>query len=69
MRFFGKTNINFMRPRNIAYVFSAVVILVGLASVLIRGLDFGIDFLGGTESLLRSADNPVLVHADLSFNE
>jgi len=42
-----------MGPRNIAYVFSAVVILVGLASVLIRGLDFGIDFLGGTELIVQ----------------
>ena len=53
MRFFGKTNIDFMRPRNIAYVLSAVVILAGLASVLIRGLDFGIDFLGGTELIVQ----------------
>lgn len=53
MRFFGKTNINFMRPRNFAYVLSAVVILIGIASVLIRGLDYGIDFLGGTELIVQ----------------
>lgn len=49
MRLFGKTNINFMGTRKILYLVSTAVILIGLVSLAIRGLEFGIDFLGGTE--------------------
>jgi len=43
-----KTNIDFMSRRNIALVFSAVLIVVSIASLAIRGLNFGLDFTGGT---------------------
>lgn len=43
-----KTNIDFMSRRNIALVFSAVMITVSIASLTIRGLNFGLDFTGGT---------------------
>ncbi len=49
MRFFGKTDINFVEFRNKAFIISLVVILIGLGSLLIRGgPDLGIDFEGGT---------------------
>jgi preprotein translocase subunit SecF len=53
MRFFGKTNIDFMGKRNLWYIVSATVIVIGMISVFVKGLDFGIDFLGGTELIVQ----------------
>ena len=53
MRFFGKTNIDFMGQRKIWYTVSASVILLGMVSLAIKGFDYGIDFLGGTELIVR----------------
>ncbi len=53
MRFFGKTNINFMGKRKLWYMVSASVILIGLISLFMKGVDFGIDFLGGTEIVVQ----------------
>ncbi|MFN0156589.1 MAG: protein translocase subunit SecF [Bacteroidota bacterium] len=49
MRMFGKTNIDFMGKRKIWYMVSAALILAGFISLAVKGLDLGIDFLGGTE--------------------
>lgn len=49
MRFFNKqTDFSFMDKRKIAFVVSIIVILVSITSVMTRGLNFGIDFTGGT---------------------
>ncbi|WP_455234142.1 protein translocase subunit SecF [Thiogranum longum] len=40
--------IDFMGRRRLAAVFSAVLIIVAIASLFARGLSFGIDFTGGT---------------------
>ena len=49
MRFLKKgVHINFMAKRKIALVFSATLVLIGLGSILARGLHLGIDFTGGT---------------------
>jgi preprotein translocase SecF subunit len=53
MRLFGKTNIDFMGKRRVWYTVSGLVILSGLISLSIKGLDYGIDFLGGTELIVR----------------
>ncbi len=43
------TNINFVGKRKLALIVSAVLILVGLASLTVKGgPDYGIDFAGGT---------------------
>jgi len=42
------TNINFMGQRNIAMVLSLVLIVASFAGLWIKGLNFGIDFTGGT---------------------
>ncbi len=42
------TKIDFMGRRKIAMAISGLVILVGIISLIIRGLNFGIDFTGGT---------------------
>jgi preprotein translocase SecF subunit len=52
MRFFGKTTIDFMGKRKMWYSISATVILIGMVSLFVKGIDFGIDFLGGTEIIV-----------------
>lgn len=42
------TRIDFMRLRHMALVISAVVLLAGVISLVGRGLNFGLDFTGGT---------------------
>ena len=49
MRFFKKTNIDFLGVRRRWYLVSSSVILMGFVSLFIKGLDLGIDFKGGTE--------------------
>jgi preprotein translocase subunit SecF len=53
MHFFGKTNFDFMGRRNLWYVVSAAMVLVGLVSLFVKGIHYGIDFLGGTEIIVR----------------
>ena len=43
-----KTNFNFMGKRKIAALFSALLLLASISSLAIQGLNFGIDFTGGT---------------------
>lgn len=62
----GKTNIDFMGKRHIAFVFSGIMVLLGLlAAVQIsRGAaNLGIDFAGGTAVLLKF-DQPI--HIDVA---
>jgi preprotein translocase subunit SecF len=49
MRLIKKTNIDFLGPgrRKIALAVSAVFVIVSIASLATRGLEFGIDFTGG----------------------
>ena len=42
------TNINFMGQRHLAMVLSAILILASFAGLWMKGLNFGIDFTGGT---------------------
>jgi preprotein translocase subunit SecF len=41
------TEFDFMAGRKIAIGFSAVILFVSLASIIVRGMNFGIDFTGG----------------------
>ena len=43
-----QTKIDFMGQRKLALVFSGLLLLVSLVSVGVRGLNYGIDFTGGT---------------------
>jgi preprotein translocase subunit SecF len=45
---FGEANINFLGHRRLAVAVSVVVILASLFFLAVRGLNFGIDFTGGT---------------------
>ena len=44
----AKTNIDFMGKRGIAMVLSIVLLVASVGSLLVRGLNFGLDFTGGT---------------------
>ena len=44
----SKTNIDFMGQRKIALIFSCILIITSITSLATRGLNFGLDFTGGT---------------------
>ena len=44
----GTTKIDFMGKRKLAAILSALLIIASFASLVVRGLNFGIDFTGGT---------------------
>ncbi|MFT5770513.1 MAG: preprotein translocase subunit SecF [Lysobacterales bacterium] len=49
MRFLNqKTNIDFMGKRNLALVISSILVILAIVILPIRGLNFGLDFTGGT---------------------
>lgn len=43
----GKTNIDFLGRRNIALIFSLLLIIASITSLSMKGLNLGIDFTGG----------------------
>ena len=54
---FRNINIDFLRKRKIAYVFSTIIIITGLTSLFTTGLDQGIDFVGGRTYQVRFAQD------------
>jgi len=44
----GNTTIDFMKQRKVALIFSAILIIASITSLAVRGLNFGLDFTGGT---------------------
>ena len=42
------TNIDFLRWRQLAMIWSAAVLLIAVGSLLVRGMSLGLDFTGGT---------------------
>ncbi|HTP12371.1 MAG TPA: protein translocase subunit SecF [Bacteroidota bacterium] len=57
MRLFKKTNIDFLGVRNRWYIISTLTILIGFIGVVVKGVQFGVDFLGGTE-IVVTFDQP-----------
>lgn len=53
--FRGETEINFIGNAKRWFIISGVIILIGLSSLAIRGLNFGIDFKGGVSWAVPSA--------------
>ena len=51
-------NIDFLGMRKKAYILSTVVIVIGLGSLMLRGVNYGVDFSGGRTYVVRF-DNPV----------
>ncbi len=48
MEFIKSAHINFMGARRVAYVISSVLLILCVVSLLTRGLNYGVDFAGGT---------------------
>lgn len=61
-------NINFLGKRKIAYIISGTLVLVSIASLLTKGLEGGIDFVGGRSYQVRFVDpvNPTQIGEELS---
>ncbi|MEI7812409.1 MAG: protein translocase subunit SecF [Ignavibacteria bacterium] len=53
MRIFENINYDFLGKRKYFYILSGTLLLLGFINLAIRGLQFGIDFKGGTEIVLE----------------
>ena len=53
MRIFENIHIDWMGKRKLFYIVSVSLFLIGLINIVIRGLEFGIDFKGGSEIVLQ----------------
>ncbi|MCX6138595.1 MAG: protein translocase subunit SecF [Ignavibacteriales bacterium] len=53
MRLFKQTKIDFMGKRSIWYSISVATLVLALVGLAFKGVTLGIDFLGGTEILVR----------------
>ena len=53
MRLLDDLNIDFLSKRKTAYVISAILFSIGVLSLLLRGVELGIDFKGGSEIALE----------------
>ncbi len=58
MRAFKKTNIDFMALRGKMYFLSSTIIVLGMISLFVKGVNYGIDFRGGTELVLNFKSTP-----------
>ncbi|HEX6224198.1 MAG TPA: protein translocase subunit SecDF [Chryseolinea sp.] len=52
----SKANFDFVGKRKMAYVFSFIVIGIGLLLIVFRGLNFGVDFRGGRAYVITFQD-------------
>lgn len=57
-KLFQNININFLGKRRIAYVISSILVVLGIVSLFTKGLDQGVDFVGGRNYQIRF-ENPV----------
>lgn len=53
MRLFDNLHIDFMAKRTTFYLVSSVILLLGLLTIVFKGVQFGIDFKGGSEIALQ----------------
>jgi len=50
---FKNININYIKNRKVFYAISGVMIVIGIVSLLTRGLDQGVDFAGGRNYIIQ----------------
>jgi SecD/SecF fusion protein len=53
----AKVNFDFIGRRKMAYIISTVLIVISLLSLVTRGLNFGVDFTGGRNYIVRFDQN------------
>jgi SecD/SecF fusion protein len=65
---FTNVNIDFLGKRKMAYIFSGVMIIVGLISIFTNGLNPGVDFVGGRTYIVAfdQSVNPEEIRNDLT---
>jgi preprotein translocase subunit SecF len=62
MRLFANANYDFLGYRRIAYIVTAVFIAAGVVAMLVRGINYSVEFTGGTMMRIQTAE-PVDVGA------
>jgi SecD/SecF fusion protein len=62
---FKQFNFDFVAKRKAAYIFSSVLILAGIVSMLTRGFDYGVDFKGGWTYIVEFKGGDVSSSDDL----
>lgn len=65
---FRNVNISFLKKRKAAYIFSAILVVVSIISLFTKGLNQGVDFVGGRTYTVRFAQevNPSDVKDELT---
>ena len=64
------TTIDFLRHSKMAAVLSGIVVLIGIGTLVIRGgLNYGVDFAGGTIVHVKFADPPSIVEVRQTLAE
>ena len=53
---FKNTNIDFIGKRKKFYILSGIIILLGMGSLFTKGLNYGVDFVGGRSYVVRFDD-------------
>lgn len=53
MRWFETPNFDFVSKRKIAYILSSILVIASIGAIVTKGLQYGIDFKGGTEFVLK----------------
>lgn len=53
---FANVNFDFIAKRKMAYAFSGIVIIAGIGSMVTRGFNYGVDFLGGRSYTVEFAE-------------
>ena len=64
---FTNMHIDFLKKRKVAYIISGLFIVISIGSLLVNGLNEGVDFVGGRTYTVRFAEdvNPTEVQSDL----
>ena len=60
MRLFETPSFEFVKNRKIAFIVSGILLIVSIATIVTKGLQYGIDFRGGVEYVIEF-ENPVNV--------
>lgn len=56
MRWFETPNIDFVGKRKGAYIFSGIMFTLSLVVIITQGLQYGIDFKGGSEFVYKFSE-------------
>jgi SecD/SecF fusion protein len=69
MNAFSNINFDFLKQRNRAYLISGVIIAAGIISLFVRGLDYGVEFVGGRNFQVRFNEPVSTVEISKSLSE